>query len=153
MDVSMLMFTSTVFAEQKDKSCTAMQLGELREIAANVKVTYVPKTIVIDTPTDVETGATSYTAKYIDIKVPNEIILVMYRFVAITEKPHCGINPSNDPSIGPYFFDLVIVFLFFLFNLCSVNSISTNAMNRKGSNFSVSNIVSCIISNIFSPPD
>lgn len=71
MAVSMFMFTSIVYAEQKQKSCTTMQLGELREIAANVKVTYVPKTIVIDTPTDVETGATSYTAKYIDIKVYN----------------------------------------------------------------------------------
>lgn len=71
MAVSMLMFTSTVFAEEKEKTCTAMQLGELREIASNVKVTYVVKTKVENTGEDIETGATSYTARYVDVKVYN----------------------------------------------------------------------------------
>ena len=69
--VSTFMFTSTVFAAQSNKACTAMQLGELREIAANLKVTYIPKTTVVNTGEDIETGATSYTAKFIDIKVYN----------------------------------------------------------------------------------
>ena len=72
MVVSMLMFTSTVFAaEEKEKTCTAMQLGELREIASNVKVTYVPKTKIEQTGADTETGATSYTSRFIDIKIYN----------------------------------------------------------------------------------
>lgn len=71
MAVSTFMFTSTVFAAEKEKTCTAMQLGELRELAANIKVTYIPKTMVIETSEDVETGATSYTSRYVEIKVYN----------------------------------------------------------------------------------
>lgn len=72
MVVSAFVFTSTVFAaEEKEKACTAMQLGELREIASNVKVTYVPKTKVEQAETDTETGATSYTSRFIDIKIYN----------------------------------------------------------------------------------
>ena len=70
MVVSIFLFTNTVFAAEQ-KTCTAMQLGELRELASNIKVTYMPKTIVVPIEEDVETGATSYTAKYIDIKVYN----------------------------------------------------------------------------------
>lgn len=71
MSVSLFMFTGRVFAAEENNMCTAMQLGELREIAANIKVTYVPKTVIEKTPEDIETGATSYTAKYLDIKVYN----------------------------------------------------------------------------------
>ena len=70
MAVSLFMFTGTVYAAD-EKVCTAMQLGELRELAANIKVTYVPITKIVETPEDIETGATSYTAKFIDIKVYN----------------------------------------------------------------------------------
>lgn len=71
MAVSLFMFTGRVYAEEEVKACTAMQLGELREIASNVKVTYVPKTVVVQTDPDPETGSTTYTAKYIDIKIYN----------------------------------------------------------------------------------
>lgn len=71
MVVSMLLFTDTVFAVQEEAKCSAMQLRELREIAANLKVTYVPKSVVVDIDPDLSTGATSYTAKYLDIKVYN----------------------------------------------------------------------------------
>lgn len=68
--VSLFMFTGTVFAEEK--VCTATQLAELRDLASNVKVTYAPTSVIIDLPTpDIETGAHSYTARYIDIKVFN----------------------------------------------------------------------------------
>lgn len=95
----------------------------------------------------------SLVDKYIDIRVPRVIILVMYRFVAITEKPHCGIIPRSDPIIGPIFFDLVIIFLFLLVNLCSSNSIIKNATSKNGIIFNesimVSNIISFIISSVF----
>lgn len=71
MAVSTFMFTSTVFAAEKEKTCTAMQLGELRELASNIKVTYFPRTMIVDTSEDIETGATKYTARYIDIKIYN----------------------------------------------------------------------------------
>lgn len=45
----------------------------------------------------------SLVDKYIDISVPSVIILVIYKLVAITEKPHCGITPNNEPMIGPIF--------------------------------------------------
>ena len=84
--------------------------------------------------------------KYIDINVPSVIILVIYRLVAITEKPHCGITPSREPIIGPIFFDLVIMFFVLLFNLCSNNSIIRKATNKNGINFNESTIVSKITS-------
>lgn len=71
MVVSTFMFTSTVFAAEKEKTCTAMQLGELRELAASLKVTYVPKTKVMIDAEDSETGTTKYTSRFIDIKVYN----------------------------------------------------------------------------------
>ncbi len=71
MAVSLFIFTGRVYAADDEKVCTAMQLGELRQIAANIKVTYVPKTAVVQTPEDIETGATSYTTRFIDIKVYN----------------------------------------------------------------------------------
>lgn len=71
MAVSTFMFTSTVFAAEKEKTCTAMQLGELRELASNIKVTYFPRAMIVDTSEDIETGATKYTARYIDIKIYN----------------------------------------------------------------------------------
>lgn len=70
MAVSLFMFTGTAYAAD-EKVCTAMQLGELREIAANIKVTYVPVTVIEEMPEDIETGATTYTARYVDIKVYN----------------------------------------------------------------------------------
>ena len=88
----------------------------------------------------------SLVDKYIDINVPSVIILVIYRLVAITEKPHCGITPSREPIIGPTFFDLVIMFFVLLFNLCSNNSIIRKATNKNGINFNESTIVSKITS-------
>ena len=52
--------------------------------------------------------------------------------MAITEKPHCGITPNNEPMIGPIFFDLVIISLFLFVSLCSINSIIKNAINKNG---------------------
>lgn len=88
----------------------------------------------------------SLVDRYIDIKVPNVIILVIYRLVAITEKPHCGIAPSMEPIIGPIFFDFVIIFSVLLFNLCSINSIIRKASSKNGINFIESNMVSINIS-------
>lgn len=73
--------------------------------------------------------------------------------MAITEKPHCGITPNNEPMIGPIFFDLVIISLFLFVSLCSINSIIKNAINKNGIIFNessnVSNIISFIISSAF----
>ena len=71
MAVSLFMFTGTVFAEE-EKTCTAKQLGELRQLASNVKVSYIPRSEVVQSSyEDVEVGATSYTTRYLDIKVYN----------------------------------------------------------------------------------
>ena len=73
--------------------------------------------------------------------------------MAITEKPHWGITPNNEPMIGPIFFDLVIISLFLFVSLCSINSIIKNAINKNGIIFNessnVSNIISFIISSAF----
>lgn len=71
MIVSMFLFTNIVLAEESELVCPALELKELREIAAGLKVTYLPKTKVVQIPADIATGATSYTARYLDIKVYN----------------------------------------------------------------------------------
>ena len=71
MIVSMFLFTNTVLAEDDDLVCSALELKELREIAAALKVTYLPKTKIVQISPDVATDATSYTAKYLDVKVYN----------------------------------------------------------------------------------
>ncbi len=71
MAVSLFIFTGRVYAADDEKVCTAMQLGELREIASKIKVTYVTGSTVVEIPEDIETGATSYTSRYVDIKVYN----------------------------------------------------------------------------------
>lgn len=73
MAVSCFMFAGTVFAADTNTNlCPAKTLSELRQIASNIKVTYAPGTVVekLEDP-DVETGAMSYTATYIYIKVYN----------------------------------------------------------------------------------
>ena len=71
----------------------------------------------------------SLVDKYIDINVPSVIILVIYRLVAITEKPHCGITPSREPIIGPTFFDLVIMCFVLLFNLNCIKEYQSTKIN------------------------
>lgn len=73
MAVSLFMFTGTVFAEEDINTCSAKQLSELRQIAANIKVSYLPKTeIAISEYEDSETGTKpKYTKRYVDIKIYN----------------------------------------------------------------------------------
>lgn len=73
MVVSLFLFTGTVFAEETENVCSAKQLSELRQLAANVKVSYLPKTeIAVSEYEDSETGGyTKYTKRYLDIKVYN----------------------------------------------------------------------------------
>lgn len=73
MIFSLFLFTDTIFAEESTtKTCTAKQLSELRQIAANVKVSYLPKTEIVENEyEDVETGAAKYTKRYLDVKIYN----------------------------------------------------------------------------------
>lgn len=74
MIVSLFLFTGTVFAEETNvKACSAKQLSELRQIAANIKVSYLPRTeIVTSEYEDSETGTKpKYTKRFLDIKVYN----------------------------------------------------------------------------------
>ncbi len=59
-------------AEDKENMCTPTQLSELRSMAANVKVTYVPVTeaVKLTTPNG-ESGAEYVSKRYLDIKVFN----------------------------------------------------------------------------------
>lgn len=50
--------------------------------------------------------ASSLVAKYIATKVPTVMYLFTYSIVAITEKPHCGIEARKLPINGPNFCEL-----------------------------------------------
>ena len=55
----------------------------------------------------------SLVDKYTENSVPREMILVTYKLVAATEKPHWGIIPRKLPINGPNFPEEVIILLFF----------------------------------------
>lgn len=70
--LAMFLFIGNVYAEEEEATCKATQLSELRSLAANVKVTYVPKAVVEDLGIpDGEHGSTSYTMQYLYIKIYN----------------------------------------------------------------------------------
>ena len=46
--------------------------------------------------------ASSEVDKYTAMSVQIVRILLLYRAVAITEKPHCGSNANKEPIIGQY---------------------------------------------------
>lgn len=83
-----------------------------------------------------------------DKSVPTEIILLAYRFAAITENPHWGIQPNNAPANGPAFPTLRSIFFVNVPEYCSNASIRINATNRYGSIFKQSILVSARISPI-----
>lgn len=67
-----LMIGNVSAAEDKENMCTPTQLSELRSMAANVKVTYVPVTEAekLTTPNG-ESGADYVSKRYLDIKIFN----------------------------------------------------------------------------------
>ncbi len=75
----LLMFTLVMFliggtvraADDSVGLCKPTQLNELRQMAANVKVTYLPVTTIEDSYPDPETGSTKITKRYLDIKIYN----------------------------------------------------------------------------------
>lgn len=65
--------------------------------------------IIGETASDINIGSiSSEVDKYTAISVPNVITLPAYKFVADTEKPHCGNTPNMLPIIGPHFPDFFI---------------------------------------------
>lgn len=68
--LAMFLFIGNVNAEEK--TCKPTELSELRTLAANVKVTYVPTTVVekLEVP-EPEVGADTVTARYLYIKIYN----------------------------------------------------------------------------------
>ena len=67
-----LMIGNVSATEDKENMCTPTQLSELRSMAANVKVTYVPVTEAekLTTPNG-ESGAEYVSKRYLDIKIFN----------------------------------------------------------------------------------
>ena len=110
--------------------------------------------IIGETASDINIGSISSDVdKYTAISVPNVITRPAYKFVADTEKPHCGNAPRTLPIIGPHFPDFFIACFVLCPILCSIYSIIKYVINKKGNNFIASTNVSCIISNIFIPPE
>lgn len=69
--LAFFMFLGNVDAEEEN-TCRPAQLSELRSMAANVKVTYIPVSVVmqLDEP-DGEGGQTETTREFLDIKIYN----------------------------------------------------------------------------------
>lgn len=68
--MSLFIGLKMVYAED-DTTCNAVSLNELRTMAANIKVSYVPTTLQEEIPYDEESGATSMTTRYLDVKIYN----------------------------------------------------------------------------------
>lgn len=68
--IGMFMLRCNVYAAE-DRSCNASSLNELRTAAANVKVSYVPTTLIEDGNGNVTTGEDGITANYLDVKIYN----------------------------------------------------------------------------------
>ena len=107
------------------------------------------KIVITGICADINIGnISSDVVKYIDINVPKVTILPIYKFVAITENPHCGNNPNTPPIAGPNFPDFFISPFILELVLCSKNSINKYVINKNGINFILSNSVCSTISNI-----
>ena len=90
---STFLFVGKVFAAAE--GCGYSLLNELRQEAANIKVTYVPgeETTALDEP-DGETGMTETTKMYLDLKIYN-----------VTDRMYLNVtqygNEINQTQIGP----------------------------------------------------
>ena len=70
MMISLFIGINMVKAEE-DTTCNAVSLNELRTMAANVKVSYVPTEADVKTEFDEESGTDYVTVRYLDVKVYN----------------------------------------------------------------------------------
>lgn len=68
--MSLFIGLKMVYAED-DTTCNAVSLNELRTMAANIKVSYVPTTIKENMPYDEESGTDYMTVRYLDVKIYN----------------------------------------------------------------------------------
>lgn len=69
--LALFLFTGNVSAEGEDTTCNAVSLNELRTMASNVKITYVPGFERVEIPKDPEFGVTTVGSNYLDIKIYN----------------------------------------------------------------------------------
>lgn len=67
---SMFIFIGNVFAEE-DNTCNAVHLNELRTMAANVRVSYLPNEVQKTTAPSGEHGVTIERTKVLDVKIYN----------------------------------------------------------------------------------
>lgn len=68
--MSLFIGINSVKAEE-DTTCNAVSLNELRNLAANIKVSYVPTSVNQKTEYDEESGTDYVTVRYLDVKVYN----------------------------------------------------------------------------------
>lgn len=68
--MSLFIGINSVKAEE-DTTCNAVSLNELRNLAANIKVSYVPITTTEEAPYDEESGTSTAIVRYLDVKVYN----------------------------------------------------------------------------------
>lgn len=86
----MLMGIGIVKAAE-DTTCNAVSLNELRTLAANVKVSYVPITTTEEAPYDEESGTSTAIVRYLDVKVYN----IMSKLYVRTEAGGNNVTSSS----------------------------------------------------------
>lgn len=69
--VSFLFIGKAAADDKVEDTCSASQLSELRTMAANVRISYVPAEEYEEIPKDPETGATKERKNYVYIKIYN----------------------------------------------------------------------------------
>lgn len=88
--MSLFIGEKMVYAEE-DTTCSANSLNELRTMAANVKVSYVPTTLKENRAYDEESGTDYVISHYLDVKIYN----ISSKLYVRTEATGDNINSSS----------------------------------------------------------
>lgn len=100
MIIGMFLFGKNVYAEE-DLSCNSTNLGKLRTMAANVKVSYIPNEIIVEGEGAGETGVSTERKKVLDIKIYNITSTLYIKVKSSGDKVSADEHIITLENVGP----------------------------------------------------